>query len=115
RRVGMPLVALAYVRRGTAEGDENYFQLRERDPEAYADLVVHACHAAVELGADLVKTQYTGSISSFRRVVASVAPMPVVIAGGPAIEEAAALKMADEALAAGAAGLCFGRNTYCRS
>lgn len=113
-RLGMPLLALAYVRRATPEGDDNYFELRENDPEAYADLVAHACHAVVELGADIVKSQYTGSPASFKRVVDSIAPVPVIIAGGPATEGAIALKNASEALAAGAAGLCFGRNIYCR-
>ncbi len=115
RRLGMPLLALAYVRRQGANGDDNYFALRDSDPEAYADLVAHACHAVVELGADLVKTQYTGSVDSFRRVVKSVAPVPVIIAGGPEQDEAIALKLASDALRAGANGLCFGRNTYCRT
>lgn len=115
RRLGMPLLALAYVRKKGVDGDENYFSLRDKDPEAYADLVAHACHAVVELGANIVKTQYTGSIASFERVLRSVAPTPVIIAGGPPKEEAVALKLASDALEAGADGLCFGRNTYCRS
>jgi fructose-bisphosphate aldolase/2-amino-3,7-dideoxy-D-threo-hept-6-ulosonate synthase len=114
RKFGMPLLALAYVRQGTPNGDENYFELRERDSEAYANLVAHACHVVVELGADLVKTQYTGSVASFQRVIQAAAPAPVIVAGGPATQEGVVLKVASEALAAGAAGLCIGRNTYCR-
>jgi DhnA family fructose-bisphosphate aldolase class Ia len=114
RRLGIPLLALAYARRGTPDGDENYFDLKERDPDRYADLISHACHVVAELGADIIKTQYTGSVASFSRVITSVAPVPIIVAGGPAKEEPVALKMASEALEAGAAGLCFGRNTYCR-
>jgi fructose-bisphosphate aldolase/2-amino-3,7-dideoxy-D-threo-hept-6-ulosonate synthase len=115
RKFGMPLLALAYVRRQGPNGDDNYYSLRENDPEAYADLIAHACHAVVELGADLVKTQYTGSVASFERVLKAVHPVPVIIAGGPAQDEPTALKLASDALLAGANGLCFGRNTYCRS
>ena len=35
-----------------------------------------------ELGADIIKTNYTGNIETFKTVIESC-PVPVVIAGGP--------------------------------
>jgi fructose-bisphosphate aldolase/2-amino-3,7-dideoxy-D-threo-hept-6-ulosonate synthase len=67
---GMPLIAMMYPR-GKAI-------LNPNDVE----VVAHAARAGAELGADIVKTNYTGDIDSFRRVVEGC-PVPVVIAGGP--------------------------------
>lgn len=65
-----------------------------------------------ELGADIVKTNYTGNIDSFREVVrGSLAP--VVIAGGPVKgQERKFIQMVWEAMQAGAAGASIGRNIF---
>ena len=60
---------MMYVRDGAKES--------EYDPKK----VAHAARVAEELGADIVKVNYTGSIESFARVVSGV-KIPVVIAGG---------------------------------
>ncbi|MCU0513663.1 MAG: fructose-bisphosphate aldolase [Anaerolineae bacterium] len=88
--------------RGLRTGDHIY------DP----DYIALGARMACELGADVLKTDYSGSPESFRQVTA-VAYRPVLIAGGPrtaTVREA--LEMVDGALTAGASGLFFGRNVF---
>ena len=64
------------------------------------------------LGADIIKTNYTGDQDSFARVVESC-PVPVVIAGGPRVEsELDLLSMVEGAIGAGARGVAIGRNVF---
>ncbi len=67
-----------------------------------------ACRIAAELGASIVKTYYC---DGFEKVVHGC-PVPVVIAGGKKIEERAALKLAHDAVSAGATGVDMGRNIF---
>ena len=65
-----------------------------------------------ELGCDVVKTKWTGSVESFRKVTSSV-PIPVLIAGGPAgatTEET--LTTVHKAMQAGGGGVCMGRQVF---
>jgi DhnA family fructose-bisphosphate aldolase class Ia len=110
----LPLLAIMYPRREGTGTDDNYLELKERDRAAYADLVRHAVRIAVELGADVVKTQYTGDLESFSTVVAASLGVPVIVAGGPRTSIHQALANAHGAVQAGAAGVCFGRQTYNR-
>lgn len=111
---GMPLMAIMYPRSSTRGRDDNYLDLKAADRTRYACLVRHAVRVGVELGADIVKTQYTGDPESFSTVVGACLGVPVVVAGGPHTSVATALKNAREAMDAGAAGVCFGRQTYDR-
>ena len=67
-----------------------------------------ACRIAAELGASVVKTYYC---DGFEKVVAGC-PVPVVIAGGKKIDERDALKLAHDAVSAGAVGVDMGRNIF---
>ncbi|HHW41817.1 MAG TPA: class I fructose-bisphosphate aldolase family protein [Syntrophomonadaceae bacterium] len=97
---GMPLLAMMYVRDGTPGG--------EYDPAR----ICHAARIAEELGADIVKVNYTGSPETFARVTASV-NIPVVIAGGPKMSSTAELlTMISDAVKAGARGVAIGRNVF---
>ena len=69
---------------------------------------------AVELGADIIKTQYTGSIDSFRDVINVAEGIPILIAGAEFSDEKTVLENAQEAILAGAQGVCFGRNIFNR-
>jgi class I fructose-bisphosphate aldolase len=70
------------------------------------------CRIAAEIGADLVKCIYPGSTSAMLEVIEGC-PAPVLIAGGSKAATAqAAYQRAESAIAAGAAGLVFGRNIY---
>ena len=96
---GMPLLAMMYAR---GHGIED-----ETDVEA----VKIAARVGAELGADIIKTVYTGDAESFREVVEGC-PVPVVIAGGSKLGDLETLKMIEGAMQAGAAGLSIGRNAF---
>jgi fructose-bisphosphate aldolase/2-amino-3,7-dideoxy-D-threo-hept-6-ulosonate synthase len=96
----MPLLAMMYPRGKKVKN--------EHDPE----LVKHAARVGAELGADVIKTNYTGDPDSFKEVIAGC-PVPVIIAGGPkANTDAEVLKMVEDAIAAGASGVSIGRNVF---
>lgn len=67
-----------------------------------------ATRILAELGAAFIKTYY---VPDFETVTASC-PVPVIIAGGKKLAEADALKMARNAIDAGAAGVDMGRNIF---
>jgi DhnA family fructose-bisphosphate aldolase class Ia len=116
QKYGIPLMAIMYPRKPDKDGkDNNYLQMKIDDNEMYTKMVSHACRIAVELGVDIIKTNYTGSLESFKRVVYSSGNIPVIIAGGEQIDEEAALNNIRGAIIAGAAGICFGRNFFYRT
>jgi fructose-bisphosphate aldolase / 2-amino-3,7-dideoxy-D-threo-hept-6-ulosonate synthase len=97
---GMPLIAMMYVRGPSIRN--------EHDPDA----VAHAARLGAELGADIIKANYTGSIDSFKKVVQSC-PVPVIIAGGPKCKTTKEiLQTAHDSIQAGGAGLSIGRNVF---
>ena len=97
---GMPLVAMMYVRDGIKENEYNPVK------------IAHAARVAEELGADIVKVNYTGSPDSFRQVVEAVR-IPVIIAGGPKMDTAdELLAVVEGAVTAGAKGVAIGRNIF---
>ncbi len=74
--------------------------------------VAHVARVGAELGADIIKTNYTGSPETFRQVVEGC-PVPVVIAGGPKMDsDLAVLEMVKGAMEAGAIGVSMGRNVF---
>jgi len=113
--VSLPVLAIAYARAETQAGeDENYAALQEQQEAEYADLVAHAVRVVVDLGADAVKTNFTGSAETFERVILAANGRPVVTAGGPLVPESQAVERARLAIKAGAAGISFGRNVFSR-
>lgn len=68
-----------------------------------------ATRIIAELGAQFVKTYYCDE--GFDNVVAGC-PVPVIMAGGKKLPEADALRMASNAVRAGAAGVDMGRNIF---
>jgi predicted phospho-2-dehydro-3-deoxyheptonate aldolase len=96
----MPLVAMMYTR---GQKIENEYDVK---------YVKHAARVGAELGADIVKVPYTGSVESFAEVV-NGCPVPVVIAGGEKMDsDEDIFRMVEGALEAGAAGLSIGRNAF---
>jgi DhnA family fructose-bisphosphate aldolase class Ia len=74
--------------------------------------IATVCRQAAEMGADYVKTLYTGDPESMQRVVEG-ATVPVVILGGErSADEASLLQQVRDALGAGVAGVAFGRNIW---
>jgi len=99
RQLGLPLLCMAYVKKGNA---------------GTADELRHAARAAADLGADIVKTSYPGSLEEFRKLCRTT-PVPVLIGGGVRLDdEAAFLRLVEESVQAGAAGICIGRNLFQR-
>ncbi len=97
---GMPLVAMMYTR---GEKIKNEFDVKH---------IKHAARVGAELGADIVKVNFTGSPQSFAEVTAGC-PVPVVIAGGEKMEsDGAILAMVEQAMQAGGAGVSIGRNAF---
>ena len=99
-RYGMPLLAMMYPR-----GPE----IQKGTEVKY---VKHVARLGAELGADIIKTLYTGDKDSFTEVVEGC-PVPIVIAGGPKIEsEEDLMRMVEDAMECGARGISIGRNVF---
>jgi 2-amino-4,5-dihydroxy-6-oxo-7-(phosphonooxy)heptanoate synthase len=99
-RWNVPLMAMMYPRGPKIENP--------REPA----LVAHAVQLATDLGADLVKTLYVGSVPEMTEIT-STSSIPVVVVGGPRNnDEAETLAYVEEALDAGAAGVAMGRNVF---
>lgn len=97
---GMPLLAMMYPRGKKIKDQYD------------VEVVKHAARIGAELGADVVKTNYTGSPETFKEVVRGC-PVPVVIAGGPKTEtDEEFCRMVYDSMQAGGAGVAAGRNVF---
>ncbi len=96
-QVGIPLIVetLARGKGVDSPGDPKWLKLHTR--------------MAVELGADAIKTDYAGNVAEMRSVVEDC-PIPILVLGGS--QNAAALDVVRGVMAAGAAGVFFGRNVF---
>jgi 2-amino-4,5-dihydroxy-6-oxo-7-(phosphooxy)heptanoate synthase len=99
-RWGMPLMAMIYPRGPQIA-----------DPSA-PNLVGHAASLAADLGADIVKTPYTGSVATMAEVIRTC-PIPVIVAGGAALDsEEDLISQVDAIMRSGAKGVAIGRNVF---
>jgi len=99
-RYGVPLLAMMYPRGPKIQN------------EHAVDVVAHAARLGAELGADIIKTNYTGNVESFKEVVRGCY-VPVIIAGGPKVETIQeVLQMVHDSIKAGGAGISIGRNVF---
>ena len=97
RALGIPLVGEVYP----TGGDDH-------QPEDLQDEIFVGCRIIAELGADLVKTFYTGK--RFNEIVAAT-PVPVLALGAKKLpKESDVLKLAAVSVEAGARGIVYGRN-----
>ena len=97
---GMPLLAMMYPRGEKIDSEHN------------PKWVKMAARIGAELGADIVKTNYTGGVESFREAVEGC-PVPLLIAGGPKMgSDKEILEMVFGAMKAGARGISIGRNVF---
>jgi fructose-bisphosphate aldolase / 2-amino-3,7-dideoxy-D-threo-hept-6-ulosonate synthase len=97
---GIPLLAMMYPRGHDIKNPTD------------VKYVKHVARLGAELGADIIKTLYTGDKKTFKEVVEGC-PVPIVIAGGPKVDsEADLLKMVEDAMACGAKGISIGRNVF---
>jgi len=71
-----------------------------------------ASRIGVELGADIIKTSYTGDPDSFRKLTAGVFAPVVVLGGDKKGTISELLQMVHDAVEAGANGVAVGRNVW---
>jgi len=110
---GLPTMLISYARSENPDGTPHDFgELRDNNYDEYVRLCAHAARVAVELGADLVKTQYPGDQEAFSQIVEACVPVPVVIAGGPYRPESLVLDDVRDALKVGGAGVSIGRGVF---
>lgn len=99
-RVGIPLIVETLARGREVEnpGDPKWLKLHTR--------------MAVELGADAIKTDYSGDADSMRSVVEGC-PLPILVLGGSRhASDQDALAVVRGVVESGAAGVLFGRNVF---
>ncbi|MCG8472780.1 MAG: 2-amino-3,7-dideoxy-D-threo-hept-6-ulosonate synthase [Desulfobacterales bacterium] len=100
RTWGIPLLAMCYAR---GEKIKNSYDVQ---------FVKHAARVGGELGADIVKVNYTGSPETFHEVTQGC-NVPVVIAGGEKMDsDRDILQIVKDSVDAGGAGLSIGRNVF---
>ncbi len=100
RDYGMPTIVWAYPR--------GKFVPEEKSVES----VSYAARVALEINADIVKVNYTGSPDSFKKVVAAAQKTKVISAGGSKQSDEDFIKMAKDVMSAGASGFAIGRNVW---
>ena len=99
-RAGLPLIVEATLWGSRMED--------RKDP----DLLAYCCRIGAELGADAIKTEYTGDPETMRAVIEEC-PIPVLTLGGAkGGSEEEVLENARGAVEAGAKGIIFGRNVW---
>ncbi len=110
---GMPLISevLAPGHLNNHFGTD-IFPRAKRNADVVAD-TRNVSRIAMEAGAEIIKTRYTGDVAGFRSVVETCGA-PVIVAGGPKLDgtDEALLRLAHDCMSAGAAGIIFGRNVW---
>ena len=98
---GIPVLAEA-LPRGFEPADD------ARTPEN----LTFACRQSVELGADFVKTNYTGDQDSFAKLCEATYKPVVILGGAKKVPVEHLLQEIKDALEAGGAGVAMGRNIW---
>lgn len=108
-------VARACERLGIVHMIEPRHSLERRHPERKLEpaIMQMACRMSAEIGADLVKCVWSGSVETMREIV-ETCPVPILVAGGARDDRDPdrGLVVARGAIEAGCAGLVFGRSIY---
>lgn len=98
-KLGIPLIGECYV-----------VEHAEKTPQQVHDKVKRISRIMAELGADMIKTFYTGD--DFHEVVENT-PVPVLTIGADKLKtDLDVLKKAEASISQGARGLIFGRNIF---
>ncbi|WP_175059563.1 class I fructose-bisphosphate aldolase [Thermococcus sp. 2319x1] len=104
---GLPVVQFAYPR-------GPYINEKYGKKEDYK-VVMYGARAAAEMGADMIKTYWTGSRETFAKVVDVAAGVPVLLSGGAKTDNPVEfLKVVYDVIEAGGAGAVVGRNIFQR-
>ena len=81
------------------------------EDEYDVEVVKIAARVAAELGADIVKTNWTGDPDSFKEVV-NGCMAPVIIAGGEKSSIKGILEITKQSIEVGGSGVAYGRNVF---
>ena len=110
---GMPLVAEMLSQGMMANHMDMSGQGGDILPPDIDDDVTLACRIGAELGSDVIKTRYSGSVSGFRKDI-DACGVPVLVAGGPRRGPGldGTLETVSEVMEAGASGVIFGRQIW---
>jgi len=103
-RWGMPFIA-------EAEYPNSYYGTENFAESWGVPYLKRSARLCAELGADIVKSNWTGSVETFAEIVESV-PVPVVVAGGSRVSDLDLLQNLHAAREAGAIGCSVGRNIF---
>lgn len=110
QELSMPYMVICYPRTELENGEDNNYTAS--DIGEYTKLVKHCVRVAVELGADIIKTHYTGTVDSFKEVIEAAEGVPVLISGASMVDVDALKAKVSGAMKAGATGACIGRNVF---
>ena len=99
-KLGMPVVVWIYPRGRDVKNPNS------RESLAYAARV------GLEIGADIIKVHWAGSLSDLRWAVKSAGRSKLVVAGGSKKGDKELLQSVNKVKQAGAAGLAIGRNVW---
>jgi fructose-bisphosphate aldolase/2-amino-3,7-dideoxy-D-threo-hept-6-ulosonate synthase len=103
-RWGMPFIA-------EAEYPNSYYGTENFAESWGVPYLKRSARLCAELGADIVKSNWTGSVETFAEIVECV-PVPVVVAGGSRVSDLDLLQNLHAAREAGAIGCSVGRNIF---
>lgn len=97
---GLPVILWAYPRGKSIEK-------RNKD-----EIMAYSARVALELGADIVKINYTGNKSALKWSVMAAGKTNVVVAGGKKISEKELIHRTKEIMSCGCKGIAIGRNVW---
>jgi fructose-bisphosphate aldolase/2-amino-3,7-dideoxy-D-threo-hept-6-ulosonate synthase len=103
-RLGMPFIA-------EAEYPNAYERLDQMESDLGPEYLLRNARLCAELGADIVKVNWSGDEASFADIVRACG-VPVVVAGGSLVPDEELLMRCERAARAGAAGCSVGRNIF---
>jgi len=76
------------------------------------EVVAYAGRVAFELGADVAKIKYSGSLENFKWAVQAAGKTKIILSGGPKVSDEKFLEIVKNVMAAGAIGVAVGRNAW---
>jgi DhnA family fructose-bisphosphate aldolase class Ia len=104
-KLGMPLIA-------EAEFPTTYQTVEDLAKSYGVDYLLYNARLCAELGADIIKVNWSGSQETFADLVRAVAPVPVVLAGGSRLSDEELLQRMQLTVEVGTIGCSVGRNIF---
>lgn len=96
----IPVIGWMYIKGSGAEGKD------------VNELTAYAARLGLELGADIIKIKYPGTIKGLKWAIDNAGKTRVVVSGGAKEDEATFLQTVRDCMEAGANGMAVGRNIW---